>query len=189
MQKKIFAFLLPAAVIGISIFIMILPTYFTKNVSRIVVHQELKLPLILNDKKDIKLVFFGYSGCVKICTPRLKEISKYYQGLDANTKKRMGVEFLDISQPHNKTLPNDFAKLFHEDFKGIYLDDATLREYTKSFKVYFSQSLFDETEYDHSSHLYLIKKDKDTKSLRFIYTAYPFDFKQIQLDIEELLNE
>ena len=189
MKRKIYALGILLLVIIISLLVVILPTFFTKGFSRISLQQKLELPLVLNDSKDIKLVFFGYSGCVDICTPRLQAISKFYNTLDEETKEKLGVEFLDISTPGDKTLPQSFASYFHKDFKGIYLEKTILREYTRAFNVYFAQSLMDTTEFDHTSNLYLIKKNKDTKELRFIYTAYPFDFKQIKLDIKELRNE
>jgi len=189
MKKKLYASLILFSIASISVLIMLAPTFFTKGVSRVSLNQELQLPLILNDTKDIKLIFFGYAGCVNVCTPRLQDLALFYETLGENTKKRVGVEFLDISVPQDIKLPNQFAQYFHKDFKGVYLDELIMREYTKAFRVYFSQSLLDKTEFDHSSNLYLVTKDKDKKSLRYIYTSYPFDFKQIKLDIEELLHE
>jgi len=189
MKKKLYATLILISVVMVSVLIMITPTFFTKNISRIELKKELILPLILNDKKDIKLVFFGYSGCADICTPRLQSINKLYKTLNQDTKKRVGVEFLDISVPYDNTLPLRFAQFFNTDFKGIYLNNKVLREYTKAFNVYFSQSLIDKTEYDHTTNLYLIKKTKNKKELRYIYNSYPYDFEQINLDIKELLHE
>ena len=82
-----------------------------------------------------------------------------------------------------------FLIFFNKNFKGIYLEQNVLRDYTKVFSVFFSQSLIDKTEYDHTANLYLIKKDNNKKKIRYIYNAYPYDVKQIKIDIEELLNE
>lgn len=189
MQKKISATIIIFFVILVSILIMIIPTFFTKDISRTSLNKEFELPLILNDGKDIKLLFFGYSGCADICTPRMQDISTLYKSLDKKTKERVGIEFLDISVPNDETLPNRFANFFNEDFKGIYLNKNILRDYTKVFSVYFSKSLIDKTKYDHTTNLYLIKRAKNKKAIRYIYNSYPYDFTQIKLDIEELLNE
>lgn len=188
MKKKLYASLMITLVLVVSVLIMIVPTFFSKNISRIELHQELNLPLLLNDEKDIKLVFFGYAGCADICTPRLQDIDKFYKTLNEDIKQEVGVEFIDISIPQDKTLPDSFAKFFNKDFKGIYLDKDVIREYTKAFSVYFSSGLIDKTEINHTTNLYLIKKSENKKELRFIYTSYPFDFEQIKLDIEELKN-
>ena len=189
MKNKLHAFFVLLLVVFISILIMILPTFFTKHVSRTVLKQEITLPLVLNGEKDITIVFFGYSGCVDICTPRLNSLATFYKSLDTSTKKRVGVEFLDISLPYDKALPSRFAKFFDEDFKGIYLNKNNFRVYTKAFNIYFAQSLSDETEYNHTSNIYLIKKSANKKEIRYVYGAYPYDFKQISIDIKGLLNE
>ena len=189
MKKKLYATLVLVLVVFISIGVMIIPTFFTKGVSRVVLNKELILPLILNDEKDIKLLFFGYSGCADVCTPRLYAIDKFYKTLDTKTKQRVGVEFLDISVPIEKDLPQRFAEFFNPNFKGIYLSNEVLRMYTKEFFVYFSQSLLDKTEYDHTTNIYLLKRNKNKKELRYIYNSFPYDFKQINLDIKGLLNE
>jgi len=176
----------------ISIIVVILPTFFTKGVSRVTVNQEIDLSLILNDKndeKDVKILFFGYSGCTDICTPRMLAIDEFYKTLDTKIKERIGVEFLDISAPFDKELPNEFAKFFNEEFKGIYLSLDKVRDYTKPFSVYFSKSLTDELEYDHTSHIYLVKRNGTKKELRYIYNSYPYDFEQLTIDIKELLDE
>ena len=160
MGKRIYAALIVLFVIATSILIMILPSFFSKGVSRISSHKELHLPLILNDEKDIKLVFFGYAGCANICTPRLQDLAKFYKTLDEKIQKRVGLEFLDISRPDDITLSHSFANYFHKDFKGIYLNEKVFRNYTKEFQVYFSQSLFKKKEFDHSTNLYIIKKTK-----------------------------
>ena len=188
-SRKIYTIILPLLVILVSILVMIIPTFLTTGVSRITTSKEINLPLILNDEKDIKLIFFGYSGCSDICTPRLLSIAKFYRTLNKEIKNRVGVEFLDISIPNDETLPKRFAEFFNPSFKGIYLSKDTLRDYTKEFKVFFSQSLIDKTEYDHTVNLYLVKKENNKKILRYIYNAFPFDYKQIKLDIKELLNE
>lgn len=189
MTKKVYPLLMFLLVIFISLFIMIVPTFFTKNISRLELKKEVNLPLVLNDTKEVKLLFFGYSGCRDICTPRLDTLSELYNSLDEKSKKRVGVDFIDISVPSDTTLPARFANFFNKEFKGIYLNEETLRTYTKEFQVFFSASLRDKKEFDHTSNLYLVKKSKDKKEIRYIYNAYPYDFKQIKLDIEELLNE
>ncbi len=168
---------------------MFVPTFFSSETSRISIKKEFDLPLILNDEKDIKIVFFGYSGCVDICTPRLYSISELYQTLDGKIKDRVGVEFIDISQPYDKTLPSSFAKYFNSDFKGIYLHSDVLYDYTKEFSVYFSKSLIDRSEFDHSTHLYIVKRTKGKKEIRYIYNSFPYDFERINLDIKLLLSE
>ena len=189
MLRKIFGIFLLFVVVSVSITIVIIPTFFTKNISRTSLHKEIRLKAILDSKEDIEILFFGYSGCSDICTPRLETIAKLYDTLDAQTKKRVSLKFLDISLPADKTLPQRFANYFHKDFRGVYLDNKVLREYTKVFSVYFAPSLSDKTEYDHTTNLYIVKRSKRSDEIRYIYSAYPYDFQQIKLDIKELIDE
>ena len=189
MLKKLLPAFIILFVILISISIMILPTLFTKGVSRVELNKELTLPLILNDTQDIELIFFGYAGCIDICTPRLETLSLFYKELPKSLQKRVNVLFLDISQPLDHTLSQRFSESFHKEFKGIYLKEAILRDYTKAFGVYFSPSLSDSTEFDHTSNLYIVKRTDSKKVLRFVYSAYPYDYEQIRTDIKELIND
>ncbi|MCW8837186.1 MAG: SCO family protein [Thiovulaceae bacterium] len=189
MNKKLLATILLSLVLITSLLVIILPTIFTKNISRIKLNKSIDLELILNDEKDIKIIFFGYSSCSDICSHRLEMLGKFYSTLDEKIKKRVGVEFLDISSPSDMTLPNRFAKYFNNEFKGIYLDKKVMRNYTKEFNVYFAQSLLDKSEYNHTTNIYLVKKNNNLKLLKYIYNSYPYDFEQMNLDIVSLLNE
>jgi len=170
-----------------SVFIMLLPSFSSKGVSRMEMNKSMELPYILDANKDIELIFFGYAGCIAICTPRLESLSAWYTHLE--NKNKIGVRFMDISAPKDRELPMAFAQAFNKDFIGVHLAQSQIREYTRPFQVYFSTSLIDSTEFDHTANLYLLKREGQKKVLRYIYTSYPFDFEQINLDIKELLNE
>ena len=187
MKKSYLAAVIIFFLILISIFITIAPTFFTKGVSRVSLHQNIDLSLILDTPKEIELVFFGYAGCTDICTPRLHNIAEWYQ--QSIYKDEVQVRFLDISRPYDTFLPQLFAASFNKEFIGVYLKEDFLREYTKEFSVYFARSFRDEHEFDHTANLYLLKRSKNFKELRYIYSAYPYDFKQITADIEELIHE
>jgi len=189
MKRYIPALVLIFLVLMTSVFIMIMPSFYTKGISRIELKQDLSLEHICEDKQAIELVFFGYAGCTDVCTPRLENLAQWYDTLSQETKEHVRVKFLDLSVPQDRTLPNTFAKAFHPDFKGVFLDDHILRVYTKTFSVYFSPSLMDDTRMEHTTNLYLVKRDDKKKQLRYIYTAFPYDFAQIQSDIQGLIYE
>ena len=190
MKQKITALLVILFVIVSSILIIVLPSFLGKDISHIKLTQELSLKHILDKDKELELIFFGYAGCLNICTPRLEELGQWYKTLPLQTQSHLGLKFFDLSIPEDDTLPDSFAKAFHKDFEGVYLPKKDLLHYTREFNVYFSPSLIDKYEIDHSTHLYLIKKDADGKKyLRFIYTNFPYDLIQINTDIQSLLNE
>ncbi len=186
---QIYAIFLILLLFVVSITVIIIPSFVTQNISRHVLHTPINLPLIASNKKEINIIFFGYSGCTKICTPRLMELAKFYESFSQQQKERVGVEFIDISTPSSQELPQKFAASFHKDFQGIYLSQKILREYTKAFNVYFAHSLIQKDEFDHTANLYLVKKIGTNKEIRYMYNAHPYDFKQIHSDIQGLLNE
>lgn len=189
MRTKIAKASLLLLVILVSVLVMALPSFHTKELSRIILSQEIDLDLLLDADQDVELLFFGYAGCTDVCTPRLSDLGRWYASLPEKMRERVALKFLDLSVPEQKSLPMEFAKAFHPDFQGIFLSEKELRRYTKAFSVYFSSSLTQQSEFNHTAHLYLLKRDSRGKKLRFVYTAYPYDFKQIKSDIEELIHE
>jgi len=189
MRKKLLAFALFITTILLSILIVISPSFAGKSLSYVELEQELKLDSVLNGKEDIELIFFGYAGCLNVCTPRLYDIKQWYETLSRKDQERITLKFFDLSTPEDPQTPDIFVKGFHPNFKGIYLDENIIRDYTKVFTVYFAKSLVDEDEIDHSTHLYITKRSNGTKVLRAIYTTYPYDFDYLTEKIKGLINE
>lgn len=188
-MKKLIGVLLILFVITVSLLIIILPTFFSQDKMRIELKQEFTLEHILDAKEDIEFVFFGYVGCSDVCTPRLESFSSWYRNLDPNLKDKCTLRFVNLSHLEDPDLADLFIKTFNKNFKALYLKPNKLRAYTKPFSVYFSKSLSDNYEIDHTAHLYLVKKDKNVKSIRYIYSRYPYDFETISKDLKGLINE
>jgi protein SCO1/2 len=188
-KQRILSGTLFVLVIAIAMVITVLPTFFTKGISRVALQQDIDLELVLSSDKDIEFVFFGYAGCLDVCTPRLQQLGTWFASQPQKVQERVGVRFFDLAVPTDQSVPHTFAQSFHKSFQGVFLSEKVLRSYTKAFSVYFAKALMRDGEIDHSAHLYLVKRYKKRKQLRFIYTAYPYDFKQMSLDVEELLHE
>jgi len=189
MKKKLLPVLLIAFTIILSALIFILPSITGKNFTYITVKQELPLARVLNNQADIELVFFGYAGCLDVCTPRIEAIKQWYLTLSKKQQKRIGVRFFDLSIPKDPQTPDIFIKAFHKNFTGVYLSQKELRTYTKEFNVYFSDSLLKKGEINHSAHLYITKRTTTNKELRAIYTAFPYNFVLINSKLKTLLEE
>jgi len=184
---KIKVILLIILLIVVSVLIVIFPTFLKDSDMRIEVNQSINLKKVLDTNKTVELVFFGYSGCVDICSPRLFSLSNWYSKLDDEIKEKFTIRFMDISQPKDKELPKLFADAFHEDFVGVYLTFKELRDYTKPFSVYFSKSITKDLEFDHSSNLYLVDRDSNgNKTIKYIYSYYPYNFKIIEKDLKSI---
>jgi protein SCO1 len=176
-------------VIVSSLLIVIAPTLFSKNLARVEINKEISLDLILQSNKNVELLFFGYTGCIDICSPRLQSLSNWYASLPQSIKNSVQVSFIDLSTPDHPSTAQAFVSSFHPEFKSIFLDAKTLRSYTRAFDVYFASSLFDNTEIDHTTHLYLLSRDNQKKMLNIIYTAYPYDYAQLTSDVQGKIDE
>ncbi|MCU7950016.1 MAG: SCO family protein [gamma proteobacterium symbiont of Bathyaustriella thionipta] len=189
MSKKFIAPIIIFTLLLLSLLLIFLPSISAEKNGRITINRAINLPLLKQHEKETLLVFFGYSGCVDICTPRLMQIASWYDKLNVSIKKRTTLLFFDLSSPEDKNTPDRFAKTFHNDFHGIYLNRQNINNYVSAFDVYYAQSLFKANEIDHTSHLYLLKKGEKGHDLRTIYSAYPYDLLQVKTDMEGLLNE
>lgn len=172
MIKKIILFL--------SILSVVLLTPFISSIfldkGYIVLNRELQSPLLDSYATKNVLVFFGYVGCVDICTPRLSELSSEYEKLK---EKNIDVQvlFINLTKLEDHTLPDLFAKSFNKDFKGIYLPKDELKGIKKELNVYSAPRLDSPYEVDHTAYLFLFKKNGSKYNLNKIYTKIPFSLK------------
>ena len=155
------------------ILIPFLSSYLTEN-NYVQVKQEIASPVFDSYDEKYLLVYFGYVGCIDICTPRLTEISSAYNKLKA-ANIDVGVVFINLSKIDDPESADLFAKSFNKNFKGIYPEKKQLESVKKEFKVYSALRLGDSYEMDHTSFLYLLKKNESKYNLNIIYTTIPLD--------------
>ena len=163
------------------------PTLFDRSIGKTDVDKKIHSSSFAQYESSVLLVFFGYAGCVDVCTPRLQELADIYRSIKAN--KNVEVIFMNVISPTDPELPERFARFFHPDFQGIYPDEEELEILKKELDLYIVRSLFDEDEYDHTSFLFMLQKKKDGYHLRHVYMQAPFDKTLILQDIEQLVGK
>ena len=138
--------------------------------------RELQSPLLDSYSEKNILIFFGYVGCLDICTPRLSELSSEYEKLK---EKNIDVQvlFINLTKLEDHTLPDLFAKSFNKDFTGIYLEKDELEDIKKELNVYSAPRLGNSYEVDHTAYLFLFKRTALKYHLNKIYTKIPFSLK------------
>jgi protein SCO1 len=162
---------------------------FSSNSGIVNVNKKIKTNIFNNYNSEFIFVFFGYVGCTDICTPRLEELSKIYKKLKYTKGISIDTSFINLIKLKDKELPNLFASSFHKDFDGFYLDEKILRNMKNEFQIYSSPSLTSKGDWDHTSFLFLLKKQTDGYYLKSIYTHVPFNEEKIIKDIMENLND
>ena len=143
-------FFLILIAISTSVFIIILPTFFSQDKIRTELNKVVKLEHILDTKKEIELVFFGYVGCTDVCTPRLEDLASWYKTLPQGMKNKFSIRFINLSKLQDPDQVQLFVKAFDNDFLALYLEQNELRKYTKTFFVHFAKSLLDDFEMNHT---------------------------------------
>jgi len=164
----------------ILIIIILLPIIvalkFSKTHTYIEQDQKL-LPIIANKlKQKYTLLYVGYTGCINICTPRLQEISTIQRVLK-DKGDTIGYMFLDL-RTLGDDVSGDFLKAFYGDFEVLSLKKDDKSKLLKQLQFYFTKSLYDTNEFEHSSYLYLLEKEKDQVQLIATIMQYPFTNKE-----------
>lgn len=148
------------------------------------IHKPVELPKSILPLNDKTIFYFGYVGCETMCIPRMKEIAKLYE---AYGKNDLDIIFINLDNISSTNSAMVFARSFHPDFRGITLPKKELLQLTRILKAYFSTSLKNSQEIDHSLFLYDIRKDSNQNYfLNNIFTITPYDIPTI---INELNKE
>jgi len=140
--------------------------------------------------KEYKLVFYGYVGCIKICSPVLDNLAKFYTS-DAFSPYREQVDpvFVNLMPELSKEQPDLFAKTFHKDFHGVYLDEKQLLSLDKELSVFFTRKTGEEFEIDHSDFVYLLRQTKKGElRLINIYHTHPLQEEMILKELSKALS-
>ncbi len=182
-MKTIFGYFLIIFSFSLIIMIGFPQLYSTKSPGRVDKKMQLDFDFLKGEKSPTVLLFFGYVNCGDICPPAMIELGKIYEKLNKNRTK---VYFVNVLDTTNKELPQSYAKGYHKDFKGIYLDIPAIKKITK--KLDLALIKISDQVISHSGYLYVLQKDLVSKKyiLKYIYTTRPFDEKSIITDVNLL---
>lgn len=165
--------------------------FSNRSTGKITINEQLSAPYLVGSDKQFMLVFFGYVGCTKVCTPILHQLDTMYESKSFDSlRDRVELVFVNLMPEMEPDQPDLFAKSFNPDFRGIYLTQSELMKIDRELGVFFSKSISDTAELDHSDHLYLVEKQKDgTLVIRYIYTMHPIERQLIVSDVTALLRK
>ena len=138
-------------------------------------------------KKEYMLVFYGYVGCVNVCSPVLDNLNRFYSS-DSFSKFEPFVDliFVNLLPRLSPEQPDQYAKSFNPKFIGVYLTEKEIMGIDKELNLYLSKRADDLFELDHSDHLYLIKREKNGNlTLINTYTTHPLNDALILDDLSQ----
>lgn len=128
-------------------------------------------------KKEYMLVFYGYVGCVKVCSPVLDNLNTFYSS-DAFSKFEPSVDliFVNLLPQLSPEQPDQYVKSFNPKFIGVYLTQQQIAGIDKELNLYLSNRADEAFELDHSDHVYLIKREKNGDLMLInTYTTHPLN--------------
>ena len=137
--------------------------------------------------KEYMLVFYGYVGCIHVCTPVLESLAQFYRTKEfAPYEPMIDLVFVNLLPEVSQEQPDQFAKAFNPQFIGVHLSPKELQSLDKELSVYFAKQKGEVFELDHSDFIYLIKRNSDKSlSLVNIYMTHPFDGAFVVRDLEK----
>jgi len=141
-------------------------------------------------KKDYMIVFYGYVGCTKVCSPILYNLNRFYSS-DSFSKFEPFVDFIFVNLLPNVSneLPDQFAKSFNPKFSGVYLTQKEISGIDKELHLYLDNRANEPFDIDHSDHIYLIKREKNGKFILInTYTTHPLNQSLILDDLSEYIS-
>lgn len=185
LKRRVYPFVILLGLIIIAP-IVLLSLFSTQTEGKLQIYRPIDAPYLRDCDYEYELVFYGYVGCTKVCTPVLEEIGRMYRTVSfASLKPDVGVTFVNLLDSVGPDQPHKFAQGFDPSFRGVYLSTRELMGIDRQLGVYFSKSLTQEGEIDHSDHVYLIRHAKDgTMTLMNIYTTHPLNAELIIHDIQ-----
>lgn len=186
MNKKIVAAVLISVLFATVVPILLSVLFSSQTEGKIVVEKRIDAPYLNAMSKDMELIFFGYVGCSKVCTPILHQLDNFYDSPSfAPLRPYVGVTFVNLMPEVEADQPQTFAQSFNTAFEGVYLTQRQLMEIDRDFSLFFSKSLREAGEIDHSDYVYLVHREKngDLKLIN-IYMTHPLKTGMIIEDIQ-----
>lgn len=181
MIKKLVQYLLLFSIVFILLFVS---SIFTKDLGVIYKNTPIENEFINSFTEEGLILFFGYVGCATVCTPRLSELSLVLNNIPDEVKKKYQFIFINLKHSQYSDQADLFAKSFNDSFKGYTLSEEKTKKLAREFGSYYSTSLLDKNEINHSNNLYFLKKSNSKFILKAIYTHPKVD----RYDLENILN-
>lgn len=158
--------------------------------SKVVYEKPINAKYLDVGKKEYMLVFYGYVGCIHVCSPVLDDLKRFYSSESfLKFEPYVDLIFVNLLPKVSNELPDQFAKSFHPKFIGVYLTDNEISGIDKELNLYLANRPDEPFELDHSDHIYLIKREKNGLFMLInTYTTHPLDSLLILDDLSKYIT-
>lgn len=138
-------------------------------------------PFLKHEKSPLILVYFGYVGCTRVCTPALDDLAEIYRlALQQGVKSPPSVWFVNMTPAMDYLSVQSWAEHFDKRFKSYAPNESELKNMVHSLNLVYT-SLGVEAE--HMPYAYLMRKTQEGYELVYIYTTTPYNRELMLKDI------
>ena len=127
--------------------------------------------------KEWSILYFGFVGCSGPCPLTLSNLSEIYGSLSKDEQQKIGVLFVNLTD-ESQSDADDYAKKFHPDFYSFPIKNDPSQNLKKLFGVIYKDDK--DKEPSHSNHIYFVKKNQSSYTLKRVYNRYPADFDELK---------
>lgn len=146
--------------------------------------RAVNFPFLKKENSQLILVYFGYVGCTRVCTPALNDLSGIYNDISAKKFKRIpSVWFVNMTPEMDSESVQSWAEHFNSGFKSYAPSAEELQEMVHTLNLVYTNM---GVEAEHMPYLYLIRKQGERYELLYIYTSSPYNRSLILEDIGAL---
>lgn len=155
-----------------------------KNAGRCEDRRVVDFPFLKGEKSELVLVYFGYVGCTRVCTPALNDLSEIYSEIAAKGFKHSpSVWFVSMIPEMDSVSVQSWAEHFDQRFKSYAPAQHELDEMVHTLNLVYTKM---GVEAEHMPYVYLMRKSGEKYELLYIYTSSPYNRSLILKDIGAL---
>lgn len=149
---------------------------------------EKKIPLPFSFLKDEKapllLIYFGYVGCTRVCTPALNDLAQIYRlRKTSHSAPPPALWFVNMTPKMDSAAVQSWAEHFDPDFKSYAPSESELQGISQTLNLVYTNL---GVTAEHMPYAYLAQKTDNGYELVYIYTSSPYNRTVMLKDMEAL---
>lgn len=152
-----------------------------KHAGRSEDRRSVDFPFLKGQKSDLVLVYFGYVGCTRVCTPALNDLADIYREIQKRGFNHIpSVWFVSMIPEMDSASVQSWAEHFDRGFKSYAPTEKELSRMVHTLNLVYTKM---GVEAEHMPYAYLIRKKGNGYELVYIYTSTPYNRTLIFEDI------
>jgi protein SCO1 len=146
--------------------------------------RNIDFPFLKGENSELVLVYFGYVGCTRVCTPALNDLAELYREAQRREFEHIpSLWFVNMTPQMDKDSVQSWAEHFDKGFKSYAPNEQELQTMVHTLNLVYTGL---GVEAEHMPYAYLLQKKENGYELVYIYTSSPYNRSLILKDIGAL---